>query len=76
MLTLDVEHTENEDKGWSLLFGYGKNDGEFEICSDLRVNSGQTTMTLTVPEDGEYSLFFVNASASAIYVNSCEITIL
>jgi hypothetical protein len=58
------------------MFGYGKDDGEFESCSDLRVNSGKTTMTFTMPEDGEYSLFFVNASASAIYVTGCEIAIL
>ncbi len=76
MLTLYVEPTENEGSGWSLMFGYGKDDGEFEICSDLRVNSGKTTMTFTMPEDGEYSLFFVNASASAIYVTGCEIAIL
>jgi hypothetical protein len=73
-LAFDVAATTNEGNGWSIYLGYGK-DGIYEVCSTNRISSGKTTLTLTVPEDGEYSPFFVNISAGAVYVNSCEITV-
>ena len=72
-LTFDVAPTRNEGNGWSIYLGYGTEDGDYQVCANPRIHSGKTDLTLTVPEDGAYRLFFVNVSAGAVYVNSCAI---
>jgi len=73
-LTFDVAAAANESNGWSIYLGCGR-DGDFEVCQNPRLSSGETALTLTVPEDGDYSFFLANVSAGAIYVNSCQITV-
>jgi len=72
-LSFDISATSNEGDGWSTCLGYCR-DGAFELCQNPRLSSGETALSLTVPEDGNYSFFLANLSAGAIYVNSCQIT--
>lgn len=73
-LTLNVKATPNETNGWYMMFGY-LNDGVYTECSAQRISSGESTLTFIVPQDGEYCPFILNASAGAIYVNNCTITV-
>ena len=74
-LSFDVAETWNEGTGWSIYLGYGTEDGSYQVCANPRIHSGITTLSLTVPEDGAYRLFFVNVSAGAVYVNRCELAV-
>jgi hypothetical protein len=71
-IIFEVKAVDGHENGQCILFGYLK-DGVYTEDSTISL-LGKTSISFCVPEDGEYSFFFINYSSDTIYVDSCSIS--
>lgn len=64
----EVEDIEGCEDGFKILLGYIKDNVYNDFCTDTLL--GNVAIDFPVPEDGEYSFYLLNISASSIYIKS------
>ncbi|MCD7902718.1 MAG: hypothetical protein LUF91_02925 [Oscillospiraceae bacterium] len=73
-LTLDIVPGPYEGDAWNFAFGYIKSDAATLLAVTPEL-SGSNALSFAVPEDGDYTLFLINISASPVEICSYRVAI-
>ncbi|MCD8129480.1 MAG: M56 family metallopeptidase [Oscillospiraceae bacterium] len=73
-LTLDIAPGPYEGDAWNFAFGYIKSDAATLLAVTPEL-SGSNALSFAVPEDGDYTLFLINISASPVEICSYRVAI-